>query len=287
MAQSSIKTMPVWKWALLLAASLLLATLVYSLLQTAFFSVNHQWVRWLVGVLASAAMIELYALFVKWFEKRNAQDIPLNRLTSDTAKGLAVGFCFFVLVVLAMMLFGLYRIDGIGTDKPLHIISAFFLFLLVGTGEEILFRGVLFRWIDEKWGFPAALIVSSVLFGLMHIFEPDATLWSSLAIAVEAGLLLGAAYKYSGTLWLPIGIHWAWNFTQGNIFGFEVSGSDAGVALMKATVSGPEWLTGGSFGAEASVITVFLGLALSVWFILKIIWRKGLLEKQSVDSCFS
>ena len=54
------------------------------------------------------------------------------------------------------------------------------------------------------------------------------------------GLLLGAAYKYSGTLWLPVGIHWAWNFTQGNIFGFEVSGSDAGVSLMKGIVSGPD-----------------------------------------------
>jgi len=86
---------------------------------------------------------------------------------------------------------------------------------------------------------------------------------------VEAGLLLGAAYKYSGTLWLPIGIHWAWNFTQGNIFGFEVSGNDAGASFLKSTVSGPDWLTGGAFGAEASVIPVFLGLILSAWYIWK------------------
>jgi hypothetical protein len=86
---------------------------------------------------------------------------------------------------------------------------------------------------------------------------------------VEAGLLLGAAYKYSGTLWLPIGIHWAWNFTQGNIFGFEVSGKDLGASLLKSTVSGPDWLTGGAFGAEASVIPVLLGLILSAWYIWK------------------
>jgi len=262
--------MPVWKWALLLIASFVLAVLMYSLAQTAFMAIGIPWLQWPVGIVAAAAMLGLYALFVKWFEKHKAQDIPLKRLAIEAIKGLGIGFVLFLIVVLIMMLFGLYRIENIGTDKPLNIISAFFLFLLVGTGEEIIFRGVLFRWIDEKWGFITALIVSSALFGLMHIFQPNATVWSSLAIAVEAGLLLGAAYKYSGTLWLPIGIHWAWNFTQGNIFGFEVSGSDAGASLINASVSGPDWLTGGAFGAEASVITVSLGLILSAWFIWRI-----------------
>ena len=270
MLQSGIKSMPVWKWTLLLVASLFLAIIMYSIAQEVFLVIDNLWVKWTVGVVSTIAMIGLYALFVKWFEKHKAKDIPFNRIAQDTAKGLGVGFCFFIGVVLIMMLLGLYRIDSIGTDKPLQILSAFFLFLVVGTGEEIIFRGVLFRWIDEKWGFMAALIVSAVLFGLIHISESNATLWSSIAIAVEAGLLLGAAYKYSGTLWLPIGIHWAWNFTQGNIFGFEVSGKDLGVSLLNPTVSGPDWLTGGAFGAEASVIPVFLGLLLSAWYIVKI-----------------
>ena len=270
MSQSAIKSMPVWKWALLLMVSLVLALLMYSIFQFMFMAIEKQWEQWLAGVVFSAAMIGLYALFVKWFEKRRAQDIPFKRLAQDTAKGLGVGFGFFLLVVLTMMLFGLYHIDSIGTDKPLHIVSAFFLFLSVATGEEIMFRGVLFRWIDEKWGFMVALIISSVLFGIIHIFEPNATLWSSLAIAVEAGLLLGAAYKYFGTLWVPIGIHWAWNFTQGNIFGFEVSGKDVGESLLKATVSGPDFLTGGGFGAEASLIACLLGFILSAWYIWKI-----------------
>ncbi len=270
MTHSTIKSMPVWKWGLLLLVSLLLSMLMYSIAQAVFMVIGNQWVQWPVGVAFSAAMIGLYALFVKWFEKHKAQDIPLNRFAQDTAKGLGIGFAFFSIVVLIMMLFGSYRIDSM-TDKPMHIVSAFFLFLLVGTGEEIMFRGVLFRWIDEKWGYVAALIVSSVIFGLIHISEPSATLWSSLAIAVEAGLLLGAAYKYSETLWLPIGIHWAWNFTQGNIFGFSVSGNNAGVSLLKSTVIGPDWLTGGSFGAEASVIAPLLGLLLSAWYIWKII----------------
>lgn len=275
MSQSGIKSMPVWKWALLLVVSMVLATIMYAFSQLAFMIIEKPWVQWSVGVVIAAAMIGLYALFVRWFEKHNAKDIPFNRLAQDTATGLGVGFCFFACVVLIMMLLGLYRISSIGTEKPLEIVSAFFLFLAVGIGEEIMFRGVLFRWIDEKWGFVAALIVSAVLFGLIHIFQDSASLWSSFAIAIEAGLLLAAAYKYSGTLWLPIGIHWAWNFSQGNIFGFGVSGQDAGESLFKSTVNGPDWLTGGPFGAEASVIPVVLGLLLSAWYIWKIIRRNA------------
>jgi membrane protease YdiL (CAAX protease family) len=271
MSQSGIKSMPVWKWALLLVVSMVLATIMYGISQLLFMFIEKPWVQCTVGVVYSAIMIALYALFVRWFEKHKAEDIPLNRLVQDIAKGLGVGCCFFGSVVLIMMLFGLYHIDSIGTDKPIEIVSAFFLFLSVGIGEEIMFRGILFRWIDEKWGFIAALIVSAVFFGLIHIFQENATLWSSLAIAIEAGLLLAAAYKYSGTLWLPIGIHWAWNFTQGNIFGFGVSGSDAGDSLFQSSVSGPEWLTGGAFGAEASVIPVMLGLLLSAWYVWGIV----------------
>lgn len=148
-------------------------------------------------------------------------------------------------------------------------LAAVSLFLCVAVGEEIMFRGVLFRWIDERWNTTAALVVSALLFGLMHIFNTGATWWSSLAIAVEAGLLLAVAYKWSGTLWLPIGIHWAWNYVQGHVFGLAVSGESVEDTWLSTFVSGPDLLTGGDFGAEASVFSVVLGLALSIL----IIWR--------------
>ena len=253
-----------------LVAAFVLALVMYAGAQMAGDVSSIDGVKWIIAMAVSAVMIVLYAVFVQWFEKHPARDIPRAKLVGDTAKGLAVGAGFMAAVELVMMAFGLYRITGAGTDRPLAIISAFFLFLYVGVGEEILFRGVLFRWIDEKWGFVAALTVSALLFGAMHYGQPGATWWSSLAIAIEAGLLLGAAYKYSGTLWLPIGIHWAWNFVQGNVFGFQVSGGDAGKSLLQATVNGPDCLTGGAFGAEASIITVILGLGLSVWYLWRI-----------------
>ena len=271
----SIKSRSVWEWSLLVIASFILSFLMYGLALVVTDSITTLWVSCLAVIVFSAAMLALYAQFVKWFEHAPARDIPLRRLAPDTLKGLGIGFGFFIVVVLIMLAAGLYRIDSVGTDNPAGIFAAFLGFLVVAVGEEIIFRGVLFRWIDEKWGFAAALITSSLIFGLMHIFQPEATLWSSFAIAVEAGLLLGAAYKFSGTLWLPIGIHWAWNFTQGNIFGFAVSGSDAGEALVQATVAGPDILTGGPFGAEASVISLTVGLLLSLWFIQKIRRREA------------
>ena len=270
-----IKSKSVLVWLLLAVASFILSFLMYGLAMAVTDFISTPWICCLAAVGLSVAMIALYVLFVKWFEQAPARDIPLSRLAPDTLKGLGIGFAFFVVVVLMMLAAGLYRIDSAGTDSPAGIFAAFIGFLMVAVGEEIIFRGVLFRWIDEKWGFLAALIASSLLFGLMHIFQPGATLWSSFAIAIEAGLLLGAAYKYSGTLWLPIGIHWAWNFTQGNIFGIAVSGSDAGVSLIQPSITGPDLLTGGVFGAEASIIAVIIGLALSIWFIRTILRRNA------------
>jgi len=261
--------MPIWKWALLLIASLALSFLMYGLAEAAR-DVVEGWPNWIVCVVIAAAMIALYALFVRWFENHPAQDIPMQALAGETLKGLGIGFLFFILVVGTMLLAGLYTLTPGTADSPVAIVSAFFLFLVTAVGEEIILRGVLFRWIDEKWGFVVALVISSLVFGFLHIFQYGATWWSSLAIAIEAGLLLGAAYKYSGTLWLPIGIHWAWNFTQGNVFGIPVSGTDPGASILHGTMSGPDILTGGVFGAEASIITVIFGTALSAWFIVRV-----------------
>jgi membrane protease YdiL (CAAX protease family) len=132
--------------------------------------------------------------------------------------------------------------------------------------EEILFRGILFRWIEEFAGSWAALAITSALFGLAHILNPNATWFSSLAIAVEAGLLLGGAYMLTRSLWLPIGLHAAWNFTQGEIFGVPVSGG-AVHGLLKSRLTGPALLSGGGFGLEASLIALVIATAAGICFI--------------------
>lgn len=269
-----IKSMPVWKWILLFLVSLVLGFILLSIGQAANVPEVAVWLSCLINMAVPAAMLALYALFVKIIERAPARDLPLRRFAAETVKGFGIGALFFVAVVAVMCICGVYKFVSVNTGNIDLIIQSLFFFITVAVGEEILFRGIMFRWIDEKWGFTAALVVSSLLFGLMHIFQPGASWWSSLAIAIEAGLLLGAAYKYSGTLWLPIGIHWGWNFFQGNIFGIEVSGSDAGESLFIPEISGPDILTGGAFGAEASIIAFVLGTVLSIWFIIKVANRK-------------
>lgn len=267
----AIKEMPVWKWVLLFVAALFLSLLLYGFSSLTTL-IPADWGRWACSLAVAAGMLGLYTLFVRWFEGHWAQDLPLKKGLSHTGIGLGVGLGYFVVVVALMMAVGVYKITGTGHEWK-DIVSSFFVFLLVAIGEELIFRGVFFRWIDEKWGFAPALVLSALIFGLVHISNDNASWWSSIAIAIEAGLLLGAIYKYSGTLWMPIGVHWAWNFSQGNFFGFEVSGTDAGASLLHSEVSGNQWLTGGAFGAEASVIAVVVGAAVSAWLVWKICKR--------------
>ena len=263
----SIKSMPTWKWALLLVVSLFLGLIMYGLGGMAQ-EVYHGPLAWCMSILIGAIMLGLYAFFVHAFEGAWPEDLPLSKCAGQTALGLATGLGNFLLVVGAMALFGFYKVESTGCDWKV-LADAFSMFLIVAIGEEVVFRGIFFRWLDEKWGLTTALAVSGLVFGLVHVGNPNATLWAGIAIALESGLLLGMAYKWAGNLWFPIGIHWSWNFVQGNVFGFAVSGTDAGASWLHPLVSGPDWLTGGAFGAEASVLSSVVGLAITAWFLCK------------------
>lgn len=257
-----IKRRPLWKWALVFVASVILSLTGYILLQGLFWERDFPWVI----IIASAMIIGLYALGVRLMEGHPARDLGMGKLLPHTAIGLLVGFVYMTLVVSTIVAAGCATI-GHGAPAWEEIRHGFMICLAVGVGEEIIFRGVIFRQIDERWNTWTALIVSALLFGLMHMSNDGATWWSSTAIALEAGLMLGVAYKWSGTLWLPIGIHWAWNFTQGNIFGAAVSGTEAGNSVFEINAYGPDIITGGVFGPEASIVAVFFGLLLTIVFI--------------------
>jgi hypothetical protein len=164
--------------------------------------------------------------------------------------------------------------DG-GTGQLLNLLIA--AAVVPAFMEELIFRGILFRWIEEFAGSWAALVVTSALFGLAHIYNPNATWFSSFAIAVEAGMLLGGAYMLTRSLWLPIGLHAAWNFTQGFVFDVPVSGLDQ-KGLVEAKLSGPELLSGGAFGLEASVIALAIAAAAGVWLLVLAV-RRGQLVR--------
>ena len=140
---------------------------------------------------------------------------------------------------------------------------------LVGYVEEILYRGVLLRIVDEGLGTWPALVISAALFGVVHLGTPNATLYTALVISLEAGLLLGAAYVLTRRLWLPIGIHFAWNFMQTGVFGGTRTAEALGArSLLDARLSGPDLLSGGGSGLDGSVFAVTLCLAVAVAFLV-------------------
>ena len=226
-----------------------------------------------IFLITAVVLLLLYNLLIRYVEANDACKIAPRKDISSIGNGLFIGFSYFIIVTVTMSLCGYYHIKSIQFDWEKQLFS-FTLFFLVAVSEEIFFRGILFRMINRRWNIWAALVISALIFGGLHIFNDNATLWSSIAIAIEAGSLLGAAYAYSKNLWLPIGIHWIWNYTQGNILGFPVSGEDNVTSIITPEISGPQWLTGGSFGAEASVISAVIGLLISLWFIRKTIQQR-------------
>lgn len=265
MATARSKKRPLWIWILLFIVAAFLSIIGYGLLISGYQGADY-FAHPGLTVVAAAIILGLYALFVRWMERHWPADLPLGKLVPHTLLGILVGFIIMVLVVSTIVAIGDATVTwkGFSVEKQF---SVFMMFLAVAVGEEMIFRGVIFRWIDERWNTWVALLISAILFGWMHISNDNATWWSSLAIAVEAGLLLGAAYKWSGSLWVPIGIHWAWNYTQGNIFGLAVSGSDAGETMLTTIVNGPDIITGGAFGPEASIISVILGTFFTIVFL--------------------
>ena len=258
----NIKTAPLWKWILMLIASLFLAFMGYGLVVAS----SEYSQSWIVALVAPMVLLVFYALVVRWFEKEWASDIFTKNALWHLLMGLAFGVVYMGLVVGIMWLCGCCTIQRLTWDGAAQL-KVFMMFLGVAVGEEIIFRGVLFKWIDKRWGLWIAMVVSAFIFGFVHLTNDNATIWSSTAISIEAGLLFGAVYKWSGSLWIPIGIHWSWNYVQGNIFGFAVSGTDAGSSWLHVVTDGPDIITGGAFGAEASIISVLLGLGITILFV--------------------
>lgn len=247
--------------ALLIAATLFIAAFAASILIGKYLLPPPDTTA---GLLANAAVglalvVGTYKSAIVRLGEHPRDDLRKDRASRDLALGLLAGFALFCLVVGTAAALDVYNIVGTGGTGQL-------LRLLIVAGiapavfEEIFFRGILFRWIEDFGGSWAALIVTSALFGLAHIVNPGATWFSSFAVAMEAGLLLGGAYMLTRSLWMPIGLHAAWNFTQGFIFDVPVSGIDQ-QGLVQATLSGPKLLSGGAFGLEASVIAVVIASA--------------------------
>ncbi|MFC1851004.1 lysostaphin resistance A-like protein, partial [candidate division CSSED10-310 bacterium] len=216
-----------------------------------------------------------YRFYVKVIEQRPVFELSEQGALLELGYGMWVGLALFSVVIALLSLLGYYQVNG--TNSPLVLIPIFTISIFAGFVEEIVTRGIIFRIIEESLGTWIALVISAALFGFMHLGNDNSTMLSSIAISLEAGVLLATAYVLTRRLWLPIGIHFAWNFTQGGLFGVPVSGQNF-EGLLQAEIIGPELLAGGEFGPEASIFAVFIGLAVGIYFLIEAAKRDHLIS---------
>jgi uncharacterized protein len=224
----------------------------------------------------------------RWLDRRKFQDFGL-RFSKVWWREFGFGLFLGAFLMGFIFLFGwlIGNVQVVGFLKSFSergsfltgFLQSLVFYLFVGFYEELFSRGYHLvnlaegfndRIIGKRWAVILALAISSIVFGLLHMNNPNATWVSTLNISF-AGIFLGLGMVLTGRLAIPIGLHITWNFFQGNVFGFAVSGTMRGVTLIATESVGPVWLTGGKFGPEAGVMGL---MAMVIGSVLIILWVK-------------
>ncbi len=206
----------------------------------------------LVGYLSAAILV------LRW------RKLPLSLLGmslrgrgKDLLAGLGVAVLLYAVGFGTSLLMGTVEIASVQW-VPRDLLGTLLFFLLVAVTEEVMLRGfVLGRMLSAGMNRFVALFLSSALFSAMHLFNPNFALLPFVNILL-AGCLLGASFLYTRNLCFPVVLHWFWNWLQGPVLGYEVSGMDSGETLLTLRLTGSDLLTGGSFGFEGSLLCTVL-----------------------------
>ena len=208
--------------------------------------------------LLSASVVALgcYALAVRLGEARGASEIALRPALPGLLAGSLLGLVMMAVLMGVLAVTGLYDITPVGAAPAWTGLS---LALQAAVTEELWMRALLLRLLWRAFGPAPAFTVAALVFAALHLANSGAGLMSGATVTM-AGLMFCALYALTGRLWVPIGVHLAWNFAQGYVFGATVSGSGYGgsIAVSTARPGAAAWLTGGAFGPEASVFALLV-----------------------------
>lgn len=231
----------------------------------------------IASIVGSACCLGLYAVLVRLAEGRWPDELSPRHAIGGVLLGLLIGLAVFASVMAVLIGTGLYSFETTGPASPLTAIS---LGIQSGVIEEVMARAIVLRLVWRAFGPWVAFAISAALFGGLHLGNPNASMFAAACIALEAGIMLGAFYALTGRLWVPIGLHAGWNMTQGYLFGAAVSGTDFGPSIARsiARVGYPQWLTGGSFGPEASLPALVICTAVGLG-TLGLAWKAGRFAK--------
>ncbi|MFA9371653.1 MAG: lysostaphin resistance A-like protein [Labilibaculum antarcticum] len=223
-----------------------------------------------IQVFSTMGTFLLIWIFTRFIDRKKIIDLGFSfkKRTKDILYGLFAGFIMMGVGSLILYFSGNLTFDSI-TFNLIGLAQSVLLFILVSINEEIFVRGYLLRNFMDSMNRYVALILSALLFMALHLVNPNVSFIGISNIFI-AGLLLGIGYIFTKNLWFPLALHFSWNFFQGPIFGFEVSGTSS-TSLISHSIQGYEVLTGGQFGLEGSIIaTILCSLGILLfWMIYK------------------
>ena len=261
------------KWCFLFIGGIILFLIAYSFASLPEYYIGNNWFSGSLSLISGVLLLLMYRWLVGSYEDRKIEELSMRKCLKHTGIGLLWGVLMMAAIIGIFALCGWYKIVGCCFNVAV-VYRLLMTYFVVAVGEEIVFRGIMFRLLDSQFNVWVALLISAVVFGIAHIINPNATVVSTIGISLASGVLFGLLFKYYRTLWVPIGIHWSWNFVQGTVTGSPVSGMVPDYSILNSVTSGPELLTGGSFGPEASIILMILGLVLCILVGAKLIVRK-------------
>jgi membrane protease YdiL (CAAX protease family) len=205
----------------------------------------------------------VYRANVRLVEKRPVGELSGTGAPRELGIGVAIGLGLVAVVVGTLWALGYYRVAGTNA-----LVAVFVSLANDGAGafvEEVVLRGIVFRITEERLGTWVALAISVVLFALLHLASPNATVTSTVVVGVEGGVLLSSAYVLTRRLWLAIGIHFGWDFSQDAVFGVGKGAK----GLVEGDLSGPALLSGGSAGIEGSVVALLLCAGVGAYLLVR------------------
>jgi membrane protease YdiL (CAAX protease family) len=217
------------------------------------------------SLVAAGLALVVYRVVMRFLAHRDVPELRFD--PGELLRGAALGVAFLAASVLVVALLGGYTIAWQPINPARTLAFAIALNIGAAVCEELTFRGFLLQGIEGVSSPAIAVAITALVFGGVHALNPDASLWSSFAIALEAGVVTGTAFVWRRNLWFVIGLHFAWN-TAEMLLGVPVSGHRE-PGLFITTVHGHPWLTGGDFGVEASVVPVILGVVLTAAMIAR------------------
>jgi uncharacterized protein len=202
------------------------------------------------ALLLVVVILVAYSTYVRVVERRIVTELSTSRAFRELGAGCLLGAFLLTATIALLAALGVYQVTGTnGWAAAIGLVPAFVMSPVL---EEVVMRGIVFRILEQRLGSWVALAISAVIFGLLHLFNQGATLLDACDVMIVGGVMLAAAFMLTRRLWLCIGMHFAWNFTQGAIFSAAVSGEPTR-GLLQSRLVGPAYLTGGAFGAEASL----------------------------------